>query len=178
MDNTKRSGLVELLGEEVVSQIESKTGSLQELLADVGIESKELDESVTAEEENEVEPEAVEETQPVETVATVELDVQGVVEDISKQLNLDGLNEFLGGLKETVEALVVQVEKLSTDDQTKLDKAVSEQYNTPNYIWQKRASNSNDNVIGDEEAQQLSEQQKGVEEQENIFNLIWDGVLD
>jgi len=134
--------LASILGsEDEAEKFIVKSGIKQKALQDAGIESKEKKEETPAS------------TQAV-TPAVEKVDVESVAsqvfERIAKELDIEGLNDYLKGLKESTDKVSV-LEALVKDMKTSKEDDLAEMIKAPaakSMVWQKaRASQSEENVI-------------------------------
>ena len=134
----KKKYLATILGsDEKADAFMQKAGMKQQALRDAGVEEKEL----PADEAH------------VEAPAKGEgLTMEAIMAEVSKELDVPGLNQFLTEAKEAMEKVPL-LEQLVKNIQTDTDEAVADAVSGRkpiDLVWKSRASAKDDNVIGDE----------------------------
>jgi hypothetical protein len=186
----KREDLVALLGVDLVDEIEKETGSLEELLTQEGVESKEKEEEspeeeapeeeavseeeeveATSEEEAESEVEAEEEVDPQKAL------VMATAEVVVKALDIPGLNAVLKELTGDVGEIKGQIKELAKSEDEKLDEKMAEQYEEPlGLMWEGRASDSKETEVDPDDtkdAELLATPPSANGQDESVFNLFF-----
>ena len=152
----KKAYLAEILGsEEEAEKYIRKAGLKKEALTDAGVENKEKEVETTTTPETEATP------APVAAQAlTVEAVAAQVFERISKEIDVEGLSDYLAKLQKDAEKVSVLeglVKELAQDKNTKLAEMIEPPI-SKNFTW-KRASQSQETVLKetDEKDKELSE---------------------
>lgn len=155
--------LTTLMGDEKIAKeaLSAKTEQKQAELQELGIEQKQAKET----------PEA--ETPTAETTPP-EFDV--LMEKISKELDIEGLNEFVVLAKESMEKVPMleriikaqqeQIVKLGAESDEQLAEMISPKVG-PKFSWSKRASESDETVIEGEELEKAKKKVPGIPDGED-----------
>lgn len=155
MSKEKFDRLVTTIGEEAAKKVVDQIGDNKEVLAELGVESKEEDVAVVEEESaEEVEAEEVEEAEAEEAEAEEPAEEDKQVKELAikivKELKLETLAEILAGQKESIEQIQTEIKELKKSD----DEKVAEKFEDKSIgamLWKERKSQSEDTEISEDE---------------------------
>lgn len=132
-----------LLGskEKAEKALKLKTSLAQKELEDAGVESKEKKPDVSA--------------------PAADPQMEAILERISKELDIPGLNEFVAKAQESIEKVQVLEKAIKELSATEDDRLAEKIAPKPGFAWSKRASESPDTVIKEDDPLKKQEPDPG-----------------